>query len=110
MQRDVLSPLTPMVPPQSTRLARGTTKELVSPSTRRVATITSPSPVMQHLSTNDDEAERKARRRSRVMELQSRQIASPATSATPPDKLDLKFYSAMLVVVISLQLYTCYFV
>ena len=67
--------------------------ELVSPSTRRIAAIIGPSmsstassSLMALKPDNDDEKERKARRRSRILEIQRRNFNSPAT---PTDKYDI---------------------
>ncbi|XP_067656794.1 condensin complex subunit 2-like [Haliotis asinina] len=72
-KRDVLSPITntPIVRPSTS------SSKFVSPSPSRNSNLTSPTPLLTR--DRDDTAERKERRRSRVLDLQRRNLASPNT-------------------------------
>ncbi|CAH1783707.1 unnamed protein product [Owenia fusiformis] len=71
---DVLSPL-----PRSNSRLQETPQNYISPATRRHGIMTGTSSPLMGGSMNDDEAEKKARRRSKVMELHRRNINSPST-------------------------------
>ena len=62
------------------RVAPQTPQEFISPSTRRHASVMSNSPGLSTMEQeNNDEAERKARRRSKLLQIQQRHLSSPAT-------------------------------
>ncbi len=69
-------------PGSGSRVPATPQEQYLSPSTRRNLPLTTPQTTSSSLplaDQNDDEAERKERRRSRVLELQRRNISSPAT-------------------------------
>ena len=80
--KELFSPLGPG--PQGRMHSNPSTpQQFVSPATRHRVGLTSPGVFISPSITNDDEAERKERRRSRVLELQRRHLSSPAT---PPER------------------------
>ena len=76
-QREVLSPIitTPNVPQRTP----SNSQSYISPSTSRHAGISSPATLL--MAEQDDEKEKRARRRSRVMDLQRKNMGSPSSPA-----------------------------
>ena len=74
-RRELLSPLA------RTSLSRvgNTPQEYISPSTKRRVGLTSPAAFLSSTDGNDDEAEKRERRRSKVLEIHRRDLASPGT-------------------------------
>ena len=54
-------------------------QQFISPATRHNVGLTSPAPAVPAVATNDDKAEKRDRRRSRVLELQRKNLSSPVT-------------------------------
>ncbi|XP_060588425.1 condensin complex subunit 2-like [Ruditapes philippinarum] len=86
-QREVLSPIvsTPNIP------QRYSQSSVNSPSFGKVNSVSSPSTLL--MEQQDDELERKARRRSRVMDLQRKNMGSPSSPADRRKSLPLSGFS-----------------
>ncbi|XP_045188524.2 condensin complex subunit 2-like isoform X2 [Mercenaria mercenaria] len=86
-QREVLSPIvsTPNIP------QRHSQSSVISPSLGKVTSVSSPSTLL--MEQQDDELERKARRRSRVMDLQRKNMGSPSSPADRRKSLPLSGFS-----------------
>lgn len=86
-QREVLSPIvtTPNIP------QRHSQSSVISPSLGKVTSVSSPSTFL--MEQQDDELERKARRRSRVMDLQRKNMGSPSSPADRRKSLPLSGFT-----------------
>lgn len=87
-QREVLSPIlsTPNIPQR-----QYSQSSVTSPTLGKTASINSPSALL--MEQQDDERERKARRRSRVMDLQRKNMGSPSSPADRRKSLPLSGFT-----------------